>query len=375
MSTPNSHDIASYPPPAHTANNEKQYNMNPYTSNEPKTMDSNSPNPSHSHGISPDSLSGHGTHGQRKEFNSHRHLPFHHGKKVTKGIKADGESGRKGFHPFHFLRICFRSSCTLSKYVNLLWPFVPAAFAVKYGTHNELWTFILAYVAIVPAANLIGFAGQELSRKLPHVFGVVVETTLGSVVEIVLFMVLITEGKNNNVEGNNVPVIRAAILGSILANLLLCLGLCFFAGGLRRQEQTFHEAVSEVGSNLMLVAGMALIVPAAFATALEGSTAISPELLSHRIVEISRATAIILLVSYLVYVFFQMRSHHGMYEDLLMQDEEKDADKHKDLNKAKLTLTEAIVALVISLTVVSFMAVFLVQEIEYLVEHQGIRDA
>lgn len=75
------------------------------------------------------------------------------------------------------------------------------------------------------------------------------ETTFGSVVEIILFMVLIQRGDRA------VPIIRAAILGSILANMLLCLGLCFLAGGLRREEQEFHEAVSEVGSNLMLVAG------------------------------------------------------------------------------------------------------------------------
>lgn len=102
---------------------------------------------------------------------------------------------------------------------------------------------------MVPAANLIGFAGQELARKVPKVIGVIMETTLGSVVEIVLFMVLISKGDSY------VQVIRAAILGSILANLLLCLGMCFIAGGLRRDEQVFHEVVSEVGSGLMLVAG------------------------------------------------------------------------------------------------------------------------
>ena len=102
---------------------------------------------------------------------------------------------------------------------------------------------------MVPAANLVGFAGQELARKLPKVIGVLLETTLGSVVEIILFMVLIKGGVGN------VPVIRAAILGSILANMLLCLGACFFAGGLRRDEQEFHEAISEAGSGLMLVAG------------------------------------------------------------------------------------------------------------------------
>ena len=103
---------------------------------------------------------------------------------------------------------------------------------------------------MVPSANLIGFAGQELARKLPKVFGVILETTLGSIVEIILFMVLLKTQHENSI-----PVIRAAILGSILANLLLCLGLCFFVGGLKRHEQTFHDAVSDTGSNLMLVAG------------------------------------------------------------------------------------------------------------------------
>lgn len=102
---------------------------------------------------------------------------------------------------------------------------------------------------MVPAANSVGFCGSELARKLPKVIGVVAETTFGSVVEIVLFMVLLVTGRETNV-----PVIRAAILGSILANMLLCLGFCFMAGGLKGGEQSFHEAISEAGSGLMLVA-------------------------------------------------------------------------------------------------------------------------
>jgi Ca2+:H+ antiporter len=78
---------------------------------------------------------------------------------------------------------------------------------------------------MLPAANLLGFAGQELSRKMPQkAFAVVLETTFGSFVEIILFMVLLKKGDGN------VPVIQAAILGSILANVLLCLGFCFIAG-------------------------------------------------------------------------------------------------------------------------------------------------
>jgi Ca2+:H+ antiporter len=131
--------------------------------------------------------------------------------------------------------------------VNILWPVVPAAIAVNYARKDlHLIIFILNYIAMVPAANLVGFAGQEMARKLPKVFGVLSETTLGSVVEIVLFMVLLKK--------EAYPVIKAAILGSILATMLLCLGLCFFVGGLRRDEQVFDEVISEVGNGLLLTA-------------------------------------------------------------------------------------------------------------------------
>ena len=59
------------------------------------------------------------------------------------------------------------------------------------------------------------------------------------------------------------------------------------------------------------------------------------------------------------YVWFQMRSHHNLYEDVLAQDEEKDHDRHKDIAKDKLTFTECVVALIIAITCVSFHAVFL----------------
>nr|GFD55016.1 hypothetical protein [Tanacetum cinerariifolium] len=92
----------------------------------------------------------------------------------------------------------------------LLWPVVPVAIALvcrppcivsSLFTNDfqhfakpewELAIFITSFIAMVPAANMLGFAGQELSRKMPQkAIAVVLETTLGSVVEIILFMVLL----------------------------------------------------------------------------------------------------------------------------------------------------------------------------------------
>jgi Ca2+:H+ antiporter len=139
---------------------------------------------------------------------------------VTRRIQPDGESGRNWFHPWHFMRICWYSSSHVSMCTNLLWPFTIAAMVLyfRYLEQRPLWVFITSYIGMVPPANTLGFAGQELARKIPRVAGVILETTFGSIVEIILFMVLVT-GRSGNA-----PVIKAAILGSILANLLLCLG-------------------------------------------------------------------------------------------------------------------------------------------------------
>jgi Ca2+:H+ antiporter len=150
--------------------------------------------------------------------------------------------------------------------------------------------------------------------------------------------------------------------------------MCFFVGGIFWPQQSFHEAISEVGSNLMLVAGIGLVIPTIFYNSLAGGR-LSYADAETRTLRLSRAAAIILLVAFLVYVWFQSRSHHGLYEDILEADEERDHDRHKDLQKPKLTLTESVIAVTVALVFVSFMAVFLVKEIDYLVDGRGVSDA
>lgn len=281
-------------------------------------------------------------------------------------ISAAGESGRRGFHPWQFLKINFRSASRASLLCNLLWPVVPAALAVRYALPDRhVLIFTLAYIAMVPCANLVGFAGQELSRKLPHVVGVLTEVTCGSIVEIILFIVLLSK--------DYFYVIKAAILGSILATMLLCLGLCFFFGGLRRSEQTFSNAVSETGSGLLLTAGAALSVPTVFGLGL-AEYDLEPEVLEYKRLNMSRILAVLLLIAYAVFVFFQARTHHGIYDAIFERDEERDADKHKNLTKAKLTFTECVVALAIGIALVTLIAIILVLQIHYVIEESHVSD-
>jgi Ca2+:H+ antiporter len=120
-----------------------------------------------------------------------------------------------------------------------------------------------------------------------------------------------------------------------------------------------------------------LVLPTVYSHALTGRTdiAMTDSEIPYQTLKISRATSIILLVAYLVYIFFQTKTHDGILHEIFERDELNDKDRHKELAKDKLTMTECIVALVISIALVSMIAVFLVLQIPYIVEERHISDA
>jgi Ca2+:H+ antiporter len=302
---------------AHAEDPQSNGAMNEKTSNGTYTIGNSNTNGHTTNGNSNGAMSN-----DTNGTNGDSYLPTHHkpnapsnATKPTRGIQPAGESGRRGVHPWKFLKISAKSVSTLSAATNILWPFVPAAIVLHFiGGQHHVWTFATAYIGMVPAASMLGFAGQEFARKCPVVLGTLIESMFGAVPEIVLFMVLIAKHNPNALpgEGNLEYVLQAAILGSILSTLLLCLGCVFIAGGIRHKEQRFSPHISEVGSGVMLVAGFALLIPSAFYSALSGATTqgggeeggegYTMEMLSADILNISHGVAIILMVAFVTYM-------------------------------------------------------------------------
>ena len=79
------------------------------------------------------------------------------------------------------------------------------------------------------------------------------------------------------------------------------------------------------------------------------------------------------MISFAIYIIFNAFSHDNIFKDILEADEEADRDRHKDLAKAKFTLVECVIAITLSLTFISLIAVFLVEEIPYIVAN-GVPD-
>lgn len=97
-------------------------------------------------------------------------------------------------------------------------------------------------------------------------------------------------------------------------------------------------------------------------------------MVTYNTLKLSRGVAIISIIGYLIYVAYQTVSHDGLFHEIYEADDHKDKDRHEELAKPKLTLTEVVFALLIALTCVSLIAVFLVLEIPAIVE-RGVSDA
>lgn len=113
---------------------------------------------------------------------------------------------------------------------------------------------------------------------------------------------------NNNVQ-NEIRIVQASLLGSILANLLLILGMAFVLGGLRYREQIYNSTVTQMSACLLSLSVISLLLPTAFhASFSSGSEA------DTQVLKVSRGTSVILLLVYALYLVFQLNSHAYMYE-------------------------------------------------------------
>jgi Ca2+:H+ antiporter len=121
---------------------------------------------------------------------------------------------------------------------------------------------------------------------------------------------------------------------------------------------------------------VALVLPAVFYKYLANNVDYTSDagMIAYNTLKISRGVAIISLVGYLIYLYYQTISHDGLLHEIYEADDHKDKDRHEELAKPKLTLTEVVVALLLSLACVSLIAIFLVEQIPYIVE-RGVSDA
>ncbi|TKA71585.1 hypothetical protein B0A55_08320 [Friedmanniomyces simplex] len=258
-------------------------------------------------------------------------------------------------YPMNFLHITWETLS--SNYVNVLLVFVPAGIILGALGLDPMAVFIVNFLAIVPLAALLSFATEELSVKLGQTIGGLMNATFGNAVELIVSVVALTKGE--------IRIVQASMLGSILSNILLVLGCCFIASGIRRSESSFNKTVASTMSSLMAVAATSLIIPAT----LYASLSKSAESSDKNILILSRGTAIIMLILYCLYLFFQLKTHSQLF-DAEAQEDGGDGEEEKE--PEILSPVAAGICLVIVTLLVAVCAEYLVGSIDAIVQTAGI---
>ena len=155
------------------------------------------------------------------------------------------------------------------------------------------------------------------------------------------------------------------MLGSILSNILLVLGCCFLAGGIKYHEQKFNETVASTMSSLMAVASASLIIPATLYAVMTSNKSTSNADTEDNILVLSHGTAIILLIIYLLYLYFQLKSHADLFDEEHQAEQGEAADPEE---AEVLNPIAAGVALVVVTVMVAVCAEYLVDSINSVVE-------
>ncbi|KAL8842596.1 MAG: hypothetical protein Q9176_002553 [Flavoplaca citrina] len=146
-----------------------------------------------------------------------------------------------------FYGVC--KAILFASWVNVLLVFVPVAIACEIAHVSPTIIFAMNAVAIIPLAGLLSYATESVAREMGDTVGALMNVTFGNAVELIIFIALVK---------NEIRIVQASILGSILANLLLILGMGFVVGGLRYREQCY-ELVAP-GKDCQLVSVVSSII-------------------------------------------------------------------------------------------------------------------
>lgn len=206
--------------------------------------------------------------------------------------------------------------------INWLLLMVPVGIGLHFTHVNPLAIFIINFLAIVPLAGILSFATEEIALRVGEVIGGLLNASFGNAVELIVGVIALAKGE--------IIIVQTSLVGSMLSNLLLVMGMCFFFGGWNRTHQNFNTTVAQTAASLLALSVGSLIIPTAYTW---GNTNFNPSK-SGLDEKLSRGTAIILLVVYASYLFFQLKSHKDMFSEPSTKVAKKPKKKHHNVRHA-----------------------------------------
>ncbi|KAB1225762.1 Vacuolar cation/proton exchanger 3 [Morella rubra] len=234
----------------------------------------------------------------------------------------------------------------------VLFPAIPLAIVADFYKFGRPWIFALSLLGLAPLAERVSFLTEQIAYFTTPTVGGLLNATCGNATELIIALFALHQ--------NKIHVVKYSLLGSILSNLLLVLGTSLLCGGLAnlRKEQRYDRKQADVNSLLLLLGLLCHLLPLMFkyASGIGNSTA-------QYTLQFSRASSILMLVAYVAYIFFQLKTHREVFDS--PEDEEEE-------EKAVIGFWSAFTWLVGMTIIIAVLSEYVVGTIEAASESWGI---
>ncbi|KAK4742575.1 hypothetical protein SAY87_000576 [Trapa incisa] len=233
--------------------------------------------------------------------------------------------------------------------LSILFPAIPLAIVAQCFGFGRPWVFALSLLGLTPLAERVSFLTEQIAYYTGPTVGGLLNATCGNATELIIAIFALSQRK--------IEVVKYSLLGSILSNLLLVLGTSLLCGGLAnlRKEQKYDRKQADVSSLMLLLGLLCQLLPMLFQYA-----GPSQALTANPTLQLSRASSIVMLLAYGVYIFFLLVTHRQMFQA------EEDADEGDTSSEevALIGFWSGLVWLVGMTLVVALLSEYVVDTIE-----------
>lgn len=186
--------------------------------------------------------------------------------------------------------------------MNYLLALVPISWAlVVFHAPSGLAFFVIA-AAVVPLAAIIGRSTEELAKRTGSTIGALLNATFGNLTELILVIIAVKSG--------HVLLVRASLIGSIMGNILLVMGLSLFLGGLKHRVQKFNHELAGMHAQMLFLAVGGMLVPTLFREIIPYDR---PLKWNTPFEEFSLAVSAVLITVYIGSLVFSLRTHEDLF--------------------------------------------------------------
>jgi len=208
------------------------------------------------------------------------------------------------------------------------------------STSSSLVNTIIYSIAIVPLAMLLGERTTSISDYIGQKKGGLLAATVGNVPELMMGIWSIKYGM--------IPMVQASLIGAIINNMLLGLGIAVVFGGFKYKEQNFNRIIARTNFNMLLLALSSMVIIAT----LNSYSVVKNSVL----ISISVKVAFLLICIYILGLIFSLYTHNNLFVVSVHKEEEEEE---------KIIINKKVIESAITLICISILLYFISDKLIY----------